>query len=454
MKNYDVIVIGSGGGTKLVVPVTQFGKKVAIIEREKLGGTCLNRGCIPSKMLIHVADLAEIAREANRFELGVDEKIGIEFDKLIERVTTTIDSESEGIAPFYEKNPNIDHYHGHAKFVGPRTIEVNGEQITAEKILIATGAEPAVPDIPGLKGTPFMTYREALRPKKMPKSMIVLGGGFIAVELGFFYGALGTDVTFLVRSEFLRPEDSDIKEEFTRVFTDRFKTHLGVVPEGIEYVDGVFRVFLKDQVLEAESLLVTTGTVPQTAELGLENTAVKTDKKGNIIVDDRLRTDQEGVWALGDCVGNYLFRHSANFEGEYLFRTLFSDPSDEPIDYRYMPHAVFTRPQIGSVGPTEDELKKQGVDYIVGKTPYSKSAMGMALMAESGLVKLIFDKNSQKLIAGHIIGEEASNMIHMVIAFIHMGATLHDMLEMIYIHPALPELVRNAARAAYRNSLS
>lgn len=453
MKKYDVIVIGSGGGTKLVAPVTQFGKKVAIIEREKLGGTCLNRGCIPSKMLIHVADLAETAREANRFELGIDNNLNLDFDALIKRVATTIDSESDNIAPFYEKNPNIDHIHGHAKFIGPRTLEVNGEQITADKILSATGAEPAIPDIPGLKGTPFMTYRDALRPKKMPKSMIVLGGGFIAVELGYFYGALGTDVTFLVRSELVRPEDGEIKEEFTRVFSDRFKVHLKTVPESIEYVDGQFRVHIEGKVLEAEALLVTTGTVPQTAELGLENTAVKLKKNGSVIVDDHLRTDQEGVWALGDCVGNYLFRHSANFEGEYLFRTLFSDPSDEPINYNYMPYAVFTRPQIGGVGPTEEKLKADGVDYIVGKTPYRKSAMGMALMAESGLVKLIFDRKSQKLLAGHIIGEEASNMIHMVIAFIHMNATLTDMLEMIYIHPALPELVRNAARDAYRNSL-
>ncbi|MCI5052672.1 MAG: dihydrolipoyl dehydrogenase [Simkaniaceae bacterium] len=451
MKHYDQIVIGTGGGTKLVSPVAAMGKKVAVIERERLGGTCLNRGCIPSKMLIHVSDLAENLREANRFELKVNPEFEIDFSALIDRVQKTIKKDSDSIQPAYDRNPNIDLYHGEAHFVGKKIIEVNGEQISADRILIATGAEASVPHIEGLEGTPYMTYRTALTSEKLPKSCIVLGGGFIAVELGYFYGALGCDVTFLVRSKLLRPEDDDISEEFTRVFSERFPVVCGVVPNKVEYDGTQFHVHTDDKTYTAEALLVATGIAPETKPLNLEKTGVKVDERGFIQVDNRLRTSCEGIWALGDCVGNYFFRHSANYEGEYLFRTLYQEPSDEPIEYYYMPHAVFTRPQIGSVGPAERELKKAGVEYVVGKVAYKNSAMGMALMAEHGFVKLLFDKNSGALLAAHIIGEEASDMVHMLIAYIHMGGTIMDMLATVYIHPALPELVRNAARDAYKN---
>ncbi|MDN3508396.1 MAG: FAD-dependent oxidoreductase, partial [Simkaniaceae bacterium] len=185
-------------------------------------------------------------------------------------------------------------------------------------------------------------------------------------------------------------------------------------------------------------------------DLGLETTGIETDEKGFIKVDDHLKTACDGVWAFGDCIGRHLFRHSANFEGEYLFRTLFAEPSNEAVRYETVPHAVFTMPQIGGIGKTEQQLQAEGVDYVVGKCNYIKSGMGMALLSDHGFVKLLFDRKDRKLIGAHIIGEEASNMIHMPIAYMNMGATIDDLLKTIYIHPALPELVRNAARSAAR----
>ncbi len=452
-KHYDVIVIGSGGGTKLVTPVADMGKKVAIIEKGPLGGTCLNRGCIPSKMLIHTAQLASLIRDAKRFEINIKGSFDVDFKHLVKRVCSTIDQESESITPVYAENPNIDYYPHKGRFVDKMTLEVGGERLTADKIFIAVGARAAIPKIPGLDGTPYMTYTEALRNLKRPKKLIVLGGGFIATELGYFYSAIGVETEFLVRSILLRPEDDDIREAFQEAFSKQVKLRLKCDFQEVKYENETFTVSYKDgegklRKAKGDALIVATGIKPWTDTLDLGKTDVQLSDKGFVKVDDHLKTTQKNIWALGDCVGNYLFRHSVNFEGEYLFRTLFESPSDEPIVYKGVPHAVFSHPEIAGVGKTERELKEAKVPYIVGKNTYAASARGMALLPESGFVKLLFEKHSLKLLGAHIIGEEASNMVHMLILAIQMDATLDDLLKMIYIHPALPEVVRNAARAA------
>ncbi len=456
VKHYDVIVIGSGGGTKLVRPVASLGYKVAIIEKGPLGGTCLNRGCIPSKMLIHAADVVRAIGEAHRFEVIPKENPEIAFSDLMKRVKATVDEESVSIAPLYDQNPNIDYFKGSCYFIEPKVIQIGNEKISADKILISVGAEPYIPEIKGLENVPYMTYEEALRLEKQPKKALVIGGGYIACELGYFYGALGTEVEFIVRSEFLRNEDKDVRAEFDRVFSERYTVHKGWRPIEVAYDQGIYLLTIEDsagnrKTLDGDALCIFAGVKPCTETLGLENTHIATDERGFINVDDRLKTSQEGVWSLGDCIGQHLFRHSANFQGEYLFRTLYGDANDEPIVYPPMPHAVFSYPQVGSVGKTEDELIKEGADYVVGLNHYKNSAMGMALRSEHGFVKLLFDRESKKLIGAHVIGDEASNMVHMLIAFMSMNATIDDLLNMIYIHPALPEIVRNAARKAKAN---
>lgn len=454
MKQYDVIVIGSGGGTKLVRPVAKLGKKVAIIEKGPLGGTCLNRGCIPSKMLLHTAQLASLIRDSERFEIYVGGFM-VDFSHLIDRVSSTIDQESASIAPHYENESNIDSYYEAASFIDKTTLQVGDEQITGEKIFLAVGARAAIPKIPGLEKTPYMTYADALRRREQPKKIIIIGGGFIATELGYFYAALGTKTEFLVRSQLLKNEDEEIQKTFQEAFAKQVTLRTKCEFKKVEHENGIFSVHYinqdgKEEQSQADALLVATGIQPWTDSLNLKATNIKCNSKGYIIVDNHLQTTQKNVWAFGDCVGNFLFRHSANFEGEYLFQTLFANPSDTPIQYRAMPHAVFTHPEIASVGKTEQELKKEKVDYIIGKNTYASSARGMALMPHTGFVKLLFEKKSLKLLGAHIIGEEASNMIHMLITLIQMNGTLHDLLDIVYIHPALPEIVRNAARKAFQ----
>lgn len=453
MEQYDVIAIGAGGGTKIVSPAARLGLKVAVIEKDKLGGTCLNRGCIPSKMLIHPADVAQEVREARKFDIHNNPQFTVDFAKLVSRISDTVDRDSESIVAGYTQNPNIEYIKGAARFTANKTIAVNGRQLTAEKIFIAVGTRPDVPDVPGLKAVPFWTSTEALRNTVLPKKLIVLGASYIAVELGHAYGALGSEVHFIVRSRFLRREDKDISEEFTRVFREKYHCHIGYAPEKVSHDGREFSVTAKNEAgetvkLTSDALLVATGIVSNADTLGLDKTGIRVDDKNFIIVDDCLQTGVEGVYAFGDCIGRYFFRHSVNFEGEYLFRTLFIDKSREPIAYPPVPHAIFSSPQTASVGYTEQECGKIGLDVAVGINPYKKSAMGMALLADHGFCKVIVDRKSRRLVGAHIIGPEASDMIHTLIAFMNMNATLDDVLNMIFIHPALPEIVRNAARNA------
>ncbi|WP_372845634.1 dihydrolipoyl dehydrogenase [Pontiella sp.] len=453
MEQFDVIIIGSGGGTKIARPAADLGFKVALIEKEAMGGTCLNRGCIPSKMLIHPADQIHHFRHAKNIDIDAGPAPKIRFKELIGRITGTVDDISEGLAPPYEAHPGTELIRGTATFSGNHSVTVNGRELSAERIFIAVGTRPQIPDIPGLAGTPFLTNREALRNTELPKRMIVIGAGYIGCELGHAYSTAGTDVHFIVRSELIRREDREIRAEFRKVFSQNNTLHEGFVAEKVSHDGTVFSVQIRgkdgvEETLEAEALLVATGIVPNTDRLGLENTDIARDAHGFISVDGQLQTAVPGVYAMGDCNGNYFFRHTVNFEGEFLMRVLFEAPSAETINYGAVPHAVFTYPQVAGVGKTEDELMEEGADYVRGFCRYEHTAMGMARQSDHGFVKILIGRADKKILGAHIIGDEASNMIHLLIALMYKEGTLDDLLNMIYIHPALPEAVRDAARDA------
>ncbi len=452
MKNYDIIVIGSGGGSKISTPSSKLGYKVALIEKGPLGGTCLNRGCIPSKMLIHAADVAYGIQEANRFQI-LPKGYDIDFPGLVHRVCETIDEESASINPGIEANANIDWYRNHGKFIGDRQLEVGGETIRGDKIFIAAGARPRIPNISGLQEVPFITSTEALRLDQFPKKMVVLGGGYIAAELSHYFGALGTEIHMFVRSRMLKGEDPEVRDEFEKVFGQRHHLYFGIQPNKIQYANGEFEVTYDDpdgksHCIHCDQVFVAAGVVPNSDQLDLEKTGVAITEKGFIKVDDHLRTTADNIWAFGDIAGNYLFRHSANFEGQYLFTSVIHEASTAPIDYTGMPHAVFTQPQIAGVGEREDDLQARGANYVKGVNPYASSAMGMALRSDHGFVKILIEKGTHKILGCHIIGHEASVLIHQIIPLMRLEGKLEDLLYMIHIHPALSEIVRNAARKA------
>ncbi|MDP3640210.1 MAG: dihydrolipoyl dehydrogenase [Nanoarchaeota archaeon] len=441
MKTYDLIVIGGGGGLNIASAAAALGYKAAIIEKEKLGGTCLNRGCIPSKMLIHPANVAEIIRSAKKFGF-LTGKLRIDFSSLIKRISHTVDEEAASI------RPNYDFYRGEAQFISNKVLLVQGQQITAKHIIIAAGARPFIPPIAGLQGTPYMTSREALRNKKLPKKLLIIGGGYIGCELGHAYGSLGSGVHFMVRGEFLQREDGEVKKEFTRVFSQRHTAHYGTVSK-VSYRSKTFSVTVQQKSgqkkqVQGDALLVATGIRPNSDVLGLENTSIKTNKDGFIAVNPYLETSVPGVSAIGDIVGTYMFRHSVNFEAEYLVHHLFVEKKGKPLHYPPMPHVIFTLPEIGAVGKTEEELQQQGSAYVVGREDYQNRAQGLARLSDHGFVKLLVDKKTRKLLGAHILGEEAGTMIHQLVLAMTLNATIDDLARMITVHPALPEVIAAA----------
>ncbi|TGM36720.1 dihydrolipoyl dehydrogenase [Leptospira biflexa] len=456
MKEYDILVIGAGAGTKLVTPPSQIGKRVAVFERETPGGTCLNRGCIPSKMVIFPSELLRLKEESERFGIRYPSPPIYDVNSIFQRVNETVKADSDSIPIAYEKNPNIDYIPKNVWFKASKIITDGENDYTAKHIFVVTGTRPNLPEIPGLKDTPFWTSREALSPDEFPKSLLIIGAGFISLELGAAYQAYGAQVTGITRGEVLRQVDFEIKEELKKHLP--FPIHTGFHMEQVEFRNGEFRVSGTNkegqtQTFVAEKLLVATGIKPNTEDLKLENTKIQCNPDGYILVDETLQTNEEGVYAFGDVIGRYFFRHSANFEGEYLFHNLYSGEEKKPIVYPPMPEAIFTHPQIASVGKTEDELIQEKIPYYKGLNPYRSSATGMARLSEVGFVKVLVSKETEEVLGAHVIGEEAANLLHQIVMGMYLKAKLDDYLGMIYIHPAISEITRNAFRKVREQKL-
>ena len=457
MEKFDLIVIGSGSGLDVANAAAQGGMKVAIIEKDRMGGTCLNRGCIPSKLLIHSADVMETIRTASTFGINV-RSVTVDFEKIMQRTYDIVDPDAEGIRKAFGNIDNPKLYHSECRFVSEKEVAVAaaGKTITAEKILIATGTRPGVPKINGLEGSGFMTSDEALRIKKQPKVLTIIGGGYIACELAHFFGALGTKVNITQRRDvLLANEDEEVAKRFTEVFSKRHGVYTGYNPTSVEKKgkDFVVSAKRKDGVgggggekirLESDQLLIATGRVPNSDTLDLEKTGVTTNDRGFIEVDEYLETNVKGIFSLGDAVGRYMFKHTANHEAQYAYNNL-AGRKKVAVDYTAMPHAVFASPQVAAVGFTEQELKKKGMHYSRAVYPYINTAMGEALDDRDGFVKLLVS-HDRKIIGCHIIGSDASVLIHEVLVVMKMGGTVDSIADTVHIHPALSEVV---ARASY-----
>jgi len=456
LREFDLIVIGSGSGLDVAVAASQSGKNVAIIEKGPLGGTCLNRGCIPSKMLIHSADVVEVLRDANQFGVNI-KGFEIDFNRIVRRVREMVDTESLEIERNLKSSTNPVLFKGEGRFVDLKTLEVNGERIRGEKILIAAGSRPEVPNVPGLKESGYITSDEALRLETQPRVLTVLGGGYIAAELAHFFGSLGSQINIIQRRNVLLPnEDESISSHFTHIFSKRYNVFTGYVPlmvskSGNNYSVKVESLETKEQrVISSDQLLVAAGRKPNSDLLDLERTGVKTDSRGFIVVDEFLRTNVDGIFALGDIIGRYPFKHAANLEAEYAYHNIMNPDSMIPVDYTAIPHAVFTNPQIAGAGRTEQQLKAEGVDYLVGFYRYADTGMGKAIGEDEGFVKFLVERRTGKILGCHILGHDASVLIHEVLVAMRCGeGTLENIRKTVHIHPALSEVIDRAAASLY-----
>jgi len=454
MQTFDLIVIGAGSGLNISSAAAERGMKVAVVEKGPMGGTCLNRGCIPSKIMIHSADVAETIKKSNLF--GIKSKISsIDFRKITSRASNLVDKEAKEIEEAIIEDKNTTLFKTGAKFVSYKTLKAGKEIIKGEKVIIAAGTRPLIPKIEGLEDSGYITSDEALRLAKQPKTLIIIGGGYIAAELAHFYGALGTKISIVQRARFLVPnEDEEIAMRFTEIFKRKYSVLTEFNAAKISKKKGKFIVIAESKKAKkkivSDALLVATGRIPNTDILDVKKTNVETDENGFIKTNGYLETTAKNIWALGDIVGRFLFKHSANLEAEYVYDNAILNKKAK-VDYTAMPHAVFSSPQIAGVGLREQDLRQkgieQGIGHATGKYRFINSGMGIALQDNEGFVKIFADRKTKKILGCHILGSEASNLIHEVIVAMKAGLTTDSIQNAVHIHPALSEAVQRAVNS-------
>jgi len=447
MKNYDVIVIGSGAGAIISDEAAAQGQKVALIDKGPLiGGTCLNWGCIPSKMLIYTADRIVDIEEAKKLGIKAEVK-NIDFHSIMERMRKSRQENQIHIREGLKQSRNLDFYEGEGFFAGDYLIEVNGEKLKGERVFIASGSRPFIPPIEGLENVDYLTNESVLELTEKPDSLIIIGGGYIAVEFGHFFAAMGTEVNILEMADRLvlsaEPEISVLlKSELSK----RMGVYVNTLAEEVKESENGIMVVTKDtntdkrREIGAKSILVAVGRRSNADILKVENTGVETDKKGFIKVNEYLETNRKGIFAIGDANGQQMFRHMANREAEIVAQNAFYGTNIK-VDYSAVPNAVYSHPQVASVGLTEAQAREKH-NILVGRMKYFNIAKGEAMMEKEGFAKAIVEKDSNKILGFHIIGPYAPELIQEVVNAMTSGGGMEELGQGIHIHPALSELVQ------------
>lgn len=446
--HHDLLIIGTGSGNTILTPELDDWD-VAIVERDVFGGTCLNRGCIPSKMYVYVADLAELARQGPA--LGVHTSYdGCDWKAIRDRVFGRIDAIAEAGEAYRESLDHVTVYRGSGAFVAPRQLAVGDDVITADHVVLAAGARPHIPDVPGLAAVPYHTSDTIMRLDALPEHLVVVGGGYIGAELSHVFGSLGSRVTLITRGDtLLRDEDDDVRLRFTECMADRFEllssTQLLAARERDGNIELDVSVAGSHRTVRGDSVLIATGRVPNSDELGVERAGVAVDAQGFVITDEYLRTSAPGVWALGDLCNPAMLKHAANADARVISHNLAHPDALRAVDRRFLPHAVFGWPQVASVGPTERELRAQGVPYVCSLRAYASTAYGWAMEDTTSFCKLLAHRDTRQLLAAHIIGPQAPTLIQQLIQGMRFGQTVDEMaVDQYYIHPAMSEVVEQA----------
>ena len=451
MPHFDLCIVGTGSGNSIVDDRFDH-LTVALVEMGMFGGTCLNVGCIPSKMLVHPADLAASTVHANR--LGVDLDLrGVRWREIQERIFGRIDPMAADGRGHRQRSDNVTVFDARARFVGPRELEVGAaDTVAADRVVIAAGSRPVVPYLPGLSSVEFHTSDTVMRLSELPRSMIIIGGGYVSAEFAHVFSAFGTSVTILNRSDvLLGREDSEVAKRFTELLGRRVDVRLETSVEAVESTgDGGVRLQFagpqgKRDMLETDVLLLATGRAPNGDTLDLAQGGIDADEDGLIVVDDYLRTSAEGVFALGDVCSREQLKHVANKDARVVQHNLLHPDSMITSDRRFVPRAVFSMPQVASVGLTEAQVVEQGIDYVVSRQDYGETAFGWAMEDSDHFVKIIADARSKIILGAHVIGPEASSLIQPLIQAMSFEQPAPDVARGQYwIHPAMTEVLETA----------
>jgi mycothione reductase len=451
VQHFDLAIIGSGSGNS--IPDERFADlSIALVDRGIFGGTCLNVGCIPTKMFVYPANLAVSPAEGRR--LGVDLELrAVHFGEIRDRVFGRIDPISDAGLKWRSNNANVTVFSEPARFTGPHTLRVGEEAVTADRFVVAAGSRPIIPDLPGLDTVRYHTSDTVMRLPRLPRSVVIVGGGYIAAEFSHIFSSYGTHVTVVNRGpRLLTREDVEVGERFTDLIRRRVDVHTGatvrqVAPAG----DGV-RVTLADAAGEhevtAEVLLVATGRRPNGDTLDLAAAGIQVDDDGYVVVDEHQRTTAPHVYALGDVSSHHQLKHVANHEARVVQHNLLHPDTPVSSDHRFVPHAVFSDPQVAAVGLTEQEARDQGLDYVTAKQAYGDVAYGWAMEDTDHFVKLVAERGTGRLLGAHLVGPEASSLIQPLIQAMSFGQSAAEVARGQYwIHPAMAEVVENALLA-------
>jgi mycothione reductase len=450
MEKYDLVVIGSGAGMNVASKAVESGMRVALVEHGLMGGTCLNTGCIPSKVLIYPADVIRELEEAA--SIGVHASVAsVDFPLIMRRMRSFVSADREQMEQGVSMVESLRWYRETGEFVGDYELQVGQETITAPKIVIASGARALVPPIDGLRETGYLDHVSVLELESLPESLIIIGGGYIACEYGHFFSALGTRVTILeMMPRLLLGEDPEISEVVRRRFSRYADLHLGHKVVKVEKRDGRKAVTAQDsesgeeRQFTAEEVMLAAGVRSNSDLLKPEQTGVETDERGWIVVDPYLETTKPNIWALGDATGKFMFRHTANYEAEIVSINALSEHRHQ-VDYHAVPHAVYGFPQVGAVGLTEAQAKEVGYEILVGRASYMDVTKGYAMNEEDGLVKVVVEQRTGKILGCHIVGPHAAILVQQVVYLMNAGDQDYiPLADSQIIHPSLSEVVINA----------
>ncbi len=455
MKVYDHIVIGSGSAYAIATTIleTHRNARVALVEKDEPGGICLNRGCIPSKLLLYPAEVATLIRRSREFGIG-SSITEIDFPAVMQRMRDAIARDRDAMREEIQNSPHLDYYPGTAAFTAPYMLGIGDQSIKSRSIFLCTGSKPLVPPIPGLGTVPYLTSDTILSLDRLPESTAVIGGGYIAAEYGHFLAAMGSEVTIIGRnSRFIPEEEPEISalagRELGRhcsILTGHEVLQTAAEPDGRISIRAFDSASKKEVIITASSLLVAAGRGPNTDILHPEAGGIRTDGKGWILTNEFLETSQPGVWALGDATGKFMFKHVANYEARIAYANAILK-QQVPADYRVVPHAVFTDPEIAGVGMTEEEaIRTGGAGSVqIGFARYEDTAKGIAMGVSDCFVKVIAEKKSERILGAGIIGPQASVLIQEIIAVMSSAdPSASSVTETMHIHPALTEVVQRA----------
>jgi len=456
--NYDVLVIGSGpGGYVAAIRAAQLGMKVGVVERENLGGICLNWGCIPTKSLLKSAQVYEYAKHASDYGVSIQGELKPDFDAMVKRSREVADGMSKGVQFLFKKN-KVEAITGTGALAAKNTVEVTTadgkkQNYTAKHIILATGARSR--ELPSLKqdGKKIIGYRDALVLSKIPKSMVVVGSGAIGSEFAYFYQSLGTQVTLVEFMPAIVPnEDEEVSKALERSFKkNKMEVLTSASVEAVDTSGELCRVTIKtkkgEQVAEAEIVLSAVGITSNIENIGLEKMGIEVEK-GKIKVDEYYRTNVEGIYAIGDIVHGPALAHVASAEGIACVEKI-AGMNPHPIDYDNIPGCTYTGPEVASVGLTEKKAREAGYELKIGKFPYSASGKASAAGQKDGFVKLIFDAKYGELLGAHLIGGNVTEMIAELVVAKKLEITGHELIKSIHPHPTMSEAIMEAAAAAY-----